>query len=119
MTQKFKLGKDILTLTIITLITVLTWVGFEVWSVANQSTITKVTQEQMAQLNPQINTQIIEVLKNKSSLSAEQINQLITSPSATPSPEEENSVQNEESATESSQTATESSQTSTESAINN
>jgi hypothetical protein len=123
MIKKFKLGKDILILTVITLITVLTWVSFEVWLAATQTTITKVTKDQMASLNPKINTQTIESLKGKLTLSAEQIDQLMSSPVATPSSDQESheqeTVPTEESATESGQTATESSQTSTESAINN
>jgi hypothetical protein len=117
--KKFKLGKDILILTIITLVTVLSWVSLEVWTVAHQTTVTKITQEQIAPLNPKINTEIIESLKSKLTLSTEQINQLVSSPPATPSSEPESPVENAESATESGQTATESSQTSTESAINN
>ena len=113
MMKKFKLGRDILTLTIITLITVLTWVGFEVWLTATQTTITKVTQEQMSPLNPQIQTQIIESIKGNLSLSEEEMNQSLSSPSATPS----TTVETEENiATGSNQTATESSQTGTESA---
>lgn len=85
MMKKFKLGKDILILTIITFITVLTWVGFEVWLAATKTTITKVTQEQMSPLNPQINKQIVESLKDNLSLSQEEMNQSISSPSATES----------------------------------
>jgi len=48
--KKFKLSRDILVLTIISLITILTWVGFEVWLAATKTTITKVTKEQLAPL---------------------------------------------------------------------
>ena len=114
--KKFKLGKDILILTIITLITVLTWVGFEVWLAATKTTITKVTQEQLAPLNPNVPQEIIESLKNNLTLSEEEMRESVSSPPALPTAETTASPQ--PTATESSQTATESSQTSTESAIN-
>ena len=60
MKKKFKLGKDILTLAILTLITALTWAGFAIWSAATQNTINKVTQEQMAPLNPQLKKEVFE-----------------------------------------------------------
>ena len=113
----FKLGKDTLVLTIITLITVLTWVGFEIWLTATKTTITKVTREQMAPINPQINTQVIELLKNASTLSTEEIDQLMSSPPATASSNEAEEATNGESASEPNQSITESSQISTEGAI--
>ncbi|MCJ7829736.1 hypothetical protein MUP50_01450 [Patescibacteria group bacterium] len=78
--KKIKLGKDILTLAIFTLITALTWVGFAVWSVATKTTINKVTQEQMAPLNPQIKREVFESLKKNSSFSAEEMNVQLESP---------------------------------------
>ncbi len=113
--KKFKLNRDILILTIITLITVLTWVSFEVWLVATRSTITKVTKEQLAPVNPNLSQQTIDSLKNNFTPSEEEMRQAMSSPSA--QPEVETSETPPETATESSQTATESSQTSTESAI--
>jgi len=73
MKKKFKLGKDILTLAIFTLITVLTWVGFAVWSVATRNTINKITQEQMAPLNPQLKKEVFESLKKTSFFSEEEM----------------------------------------------
>lgn len=72
--KKIKLGKDILTLVIFTLITALTWVGFAVWSAATKTTISQVTQEQMAPLNPQIKREVFESLKKNSSFSEEEMN---------------------------------------------
>jgi len=79
--KKIKLGKDILTLVIFTLITALTWVGFAVWSAATKTTINKITQEQMAPLNPQIKREVFESLKKNSSFSEEEMN--IPTPVAT------------------------------------
>ena len=78
--KKIKLGKDILTLAIFTLITALTWVGFAVWSAATKTTINKITQEQMAPLNPQIKREVFESLKKNSSFSEEEMNVKLESP---------------------------------------
>jgi len=74
MIKKFQLGKDILSLIIFTLITVLTWVSFEVWVSATKSTIPKATKEQMTALNPNISREVLESLKKKISLSEEELN---------------------------------------------
>jgi len=55
-----------------TLITVLTWIAFEVYRTMTETTISKVTQEQMAPLNPQIKKEIIEKLKENIWLSPEE-----------------------------------------------
>lgn len=81
--KKFKLSKDILILSIITLITVLTWVGFEVWLAATKTTITKVTKEQLSPLNPNLSRETIESLKNNFSLSEEEMRQAATESSQT------------------------------------
>jgi hypothetical protein len=70
--NEFKLGKNALILSIMTLITVLTWIIFEVYRTATKTTIPKVTQEQMAPLNSQIKKEIIEKLKENIWLSPEE-----------------------------------------------
>lgn len=72
--REFKLGRDALTLAIMTLITVLTWVGFEVYRVAVKTTIPKVTQEQMKPLNSSLDRQTIENLKSNLAFSEEELN---------------------------------------------
>lgn len=69
-----KLGKNALMTSILTLITVLTWIGLEVYETATKTTIPKVTQEQMLPLNPVLKTDIIEALKNNLSFSVEELN---------------------------------------------
>ena len=82
--KKIKLGKDILILAIFTLITALTWVGFAVWSAATKTTINKITQEQMAPLNPQLKKEVFESLKKTSFFSEEEMDiKLESSPVAT------------------------------------
>ncbi|MCX6724677.1 MAG: hypothetical protein NTV20_01075 [Candidatus Shapirobacteria bacterium] len=104
--KKIKLGKDILMLAIFTLITALTWVGFAVWSAATQNTINKLTQEQMAPLNPQIKREVFESLKKTSFFSEEEMNLPHQTTVSTPSAE-----------LKSPPVATGASQTTTESAI--
>ncbi|MGB9707671.1 MAG: hypothetical protein ACPL1D_02885 [Microgenomates group bacterium] len=72
--NSFKLGKDALIFSVITLITVLTWIGFEIYFVATKTTIPKVTQEQMAPLNPKIKKETIEQLKANLWFSEEELN---------------------------------------------
>jgi hypothetical protein len=61
--NEFKPGKNTLILSIMTLLTVLTWIAFEVYQVATKVTIPKVTQEQMKPLNPRIKKEILEGIK--------------------------------------------------------
>lgn len=74
MESKFKLGKDALILAILTLITGLTWVGFEVYLVTKKTTITQATQEQMRPLDPKINRKTIDSLKENLSFNLEELN---------------------------------------------
>lgn len=101
MKQKFKLGKDALILAIITLLAILTWVGFAVWEAATKTTITKVTREQMLSLNPKIKTEVVDSIKSGLFFSEEELN-IVTTPVIEIESEEASQ------ATESSQTATES-----------
>lgn len=62
--REFKLGREALILSILTLITVITWIGYEVYYAATKTTIPKVTQEQLTPLNPKLKKEIIEDLKS-------------------------------------------------------
>lgn len=79
-----KLGKDALIMSIMTLLTVLTWIGLEVYRTYNQTSIPKVTQEQMLPLNPVLKTEVIEALKANLTFPEEELNTTvpISSPSA-------------------------------------
>jgi len=72
--NEFKLGKDALILSVTTLITVLCWIAFEVYRTATTTTIPKVTQQQMAPLDPRIKRETIEKIKENIWLSEEEIN---------------------------------------------
>jgi len=84
---KFKLGKEALILAIMTLLTVLTWIFFEVYKTLHKTTIPQVTKEQMQPLDPKINTALIESLKSTLNFSEEELNIL-----PTPTPTETVSV---------------------------
>lgn len=109
--QQFKLGKNALFLSLISLLTIISWVGFEVYKASNKTTITKVTKQQMAPINPNIKTAVFEKIEKNLSLSEEELN-TITAPEATQEAELEQEIEegttesaqiNEEEATSSSQ----------------
>lgn len=83
----FKLGKDALIVSILTLLTVLSWIGFEVYRIATQSTIPEVTQEQMVSLNPKIKKEVVDDLKNNLWFEEEELNlnsSIVSTESAAP-----------------------------------
>lgn len=82
---KFKLGKDALILSIMTLLTIITWISFEVYRTLHKPTTTQVTKKQMEPLNPKINTTTIQSLKENLSFSDEELNIV---PTSAPTPTE-------------------------------
>jgi hypothetical protein len=72
--KELKLGKDALTMSIMTLITVLTWTGLEVYRTYSKTTIAEVTQEQMSPLNPILKTEVIDTMKTSLTFSEEELN---------------------------------------------
>jgi len=71
--RDFKFDKNALFFSILTLITVLTWTGVEIYLTATKTTIPKVTQEQMAPLDSKIKEEVIESLKVNFWLSEEEL----------------------------------------------
>lgn len=71
--NKPKFGKDALLISVMTLMTVLTWLFIEIYNASNKSTITRATEKQMRSLNPKINTQVVQTLKNKISITEEEM----------------------------------------------
>jgi hypothetical protein len=86
-----KPDKNLLVSSILTLITVLVWIGFDVYRALNKTTITKVTQEQMKALDPKIKRDVIEKVKNNLYLNEEDLNQAVVSV-----PEEPNGTEDQE-----------------------
>ena len=56
-----------------TLLTVLTWIGFEIYRTATKTTIPRVTQEQMKPLDPKIKKEVIEKLRKNLWFSEEEL----------------------------------------------
>lgn len=74
--KDFKFSKDVLVLAIMSLLTVLTWIGFEVYRAATESTIPRVTQEMLAPLKPTLDQETIEQLKESLTFTEEELNSL-------------------------------------------
>ncbi len=104
--NQLKFGKDALVLSIITLLTVLCWVGFEVYRAYTQTTIPQVIRELARPLDPNIDIALIEDIAEKHQPSDEELNIPIV-PLPSPTPELEVELEVEEESTPS-QTATQS-----------
>lgn len=77
--NKFKLGKDALILTILTLITVLTWIAFDVYRTLTRTEIPQVLQRQIAPLNPKLSqVTVLNKLKTNISFTEEELNEIST-----------------------------------------
>jgi len=72
--KKFQLGKNALFFSILTLITVITWIAIEVYSTVKKTTIPKVTQEQMTPLESKIEKEVVTELKEDLWFSEEELN---------------------------------------------
>lgn len=77
MKNSFKFGKEALVLAVMTTATIITWLAFDIYRASKRITIAETTKEQMKLLDPKINKEIINLLKN--SLSPE-----TTIPESTP-----------------------------------
>lgn len=65
MDKELKLGKNILILSIMTLVTVFTWIGFEVYYAYTKTTVPQIIRELIKPLNPNLNQKIIEDIESK------------------------------------------------------
>ena len=84
--KKIQLGRDALILSIMTLITVLSWIGFDVYQALTKTEMPRVLKRQLAPLNPRLNRTVIDKLRKRETLSQEELSKLIP-PVITPSPE--------------------------------
>lgn len=71
--KRKQLGRDILILSILTVITVFTWIGLEVYRVLTKTEIPVVLKRQIEPLNPTINREIFEDLKSRGAFSVEEL----------------------------------------------
>lgn len=82
MTQ-LKFGKNILFLSIMTLVTVLCWVGFEVYHAYTQPTVPEILKELIKPLDSTINITVVEDIEAKHQPSIEELS-VPTTPIPTP-----------------------------------
>ena len=71
--QKKYLSRDILILSILTVITVFTWIGLEVYEIMTKTEIPAVLKRQIEPLNPTIKKDIFQDLKSRRSFSTEEL----------------------------------------------
>lgn len=74
--KKIKLGKEALTLAILTLVTVLTWIGVDVYRALTKTEIPQILQKQIAPLNPKISTATLERLQQRVSFTQEELSEI-------------------------------------------
>jgi hypothetical protein len=87
--EKQRLNRDLLILAILTVITVFTWIGFEVYRTLTETEIPSVLQHQIEPLNPTIEKAVLQSLKSRKSFSPEE---LVTAPILTKESAEEESL---------------------------
>lgn len=67
-----KLNRDLFNLSIMTLITVLTWAGFDVYRAFHQTEIPQVLEQQIQPLDPQLEKEVLANLKERDFISKEE-----------------------------------------------
>jgi len=77
-----KFSKQSLLAVILGTVAVFFWVGLQVYNTAKGSTLTKITEKQITALDPKLNVEVIENLKNGISFSEESLNQVTVSTKA-------------------------------------
>lgn len=65
MIKKTKASRDLLVLSILTLVTILTWIGMDVYRSLTKSKIPDVLEKQLLPLDPTIETNIFDVLEGR------------------------------------------------------
>ncbi len=67
------LSRDLLVLSILSVITVFTWIGFEVYRALTKTEIPIVLQRQIQPLNPVIQKEVLDSLRARRSFSVEEL----------------------------------------------
>ncbi len=66
--KKRKISRDVLILAILTLITVLTWIGLDIHRIFFKEETVNVPKEQLEPLNPELDQEVINQISKKSFL---------------------------------------------------
>jgi len=97
--NQLKFGRNVLFLALLSLLTAVIWIGYEVYHAYTETTVPQVISKLIQPLSPTLDQEVFQAIKEKQQPSDEELN-LFPTPFPSPSPEEETSP---------SQTATESS----------
>lgn len=65
MTKKTKVSRDLLIISILTFITILTWIVMDVYRNLTQKQIPEVLEKQLLPLNSEIETKVFDQLENR------------------------------------------------------
>ena len=65
MKKKSQSRRDLLVLAILTLITILTWIGVDAYLILTRRETPQVVEKELAPLNPKIKTEVFDYLENK------------------------------------------------------
>jgi len=71
--KKKKISQEFLTLSVLTLITVLVWAGFEIYWAYNKSTIEVDVRQQLAPLDPKLDRETLKKLQERREISFEEL----------------------------------------------
>ncbi len=105
--NQLKFGKNILALSIFTLITAFVWIGYEVYHAYTKTTVPQVVTKLIQPLNPRIDQKALDDIEEKYQLSSKELNLPPAILPGLPSEEEEGLEIEEEEETGPSQIATE------------
>jgi hypothetical protein len=80
--KESKFSKNLFYIAILTVITILTWIGFDVYRAFNKVEIPKNVQEQLTPLNPQVDMETLENLPKRLQIKEEEF--ILPTPTSTP-----------------------------------
>lgn len=78
MLARKKINRDALILSILTLITVLTWIAYDVYQALTKYTLPEVLEEQMRPLEPRIDRATLEKIKKREGIPEEELEKIAT-----------------------------------------
>ena len=86
--KRYRKKNDVLFLSVLTLITVLTWIGFDVYRALNKPKVPAVLKEQMRALDPQFDEKTLAELNQRLKITEEELKMLeekmVVTPEASP-----------------------------------
>ncbi len=65
MSEKTRASRDLLILSVLTLVTILTWVGMDVYRRLTKPPIPEILEKELLPLDPQIETDVFDVLETR------------------------------------------------------